>query len=336
MSDTTHNSKNLNDKCGKLFFSLIETSNELIWSVDDHYNLICGNPAFHKHIKLYFNRSLKNGDSIFLQGFQENNTKWRKLYEKAFKRKEGFTIEMKSSGNFSQKYFEYIFNVVLESDGKVNSVNVFGRDVSKHKILKKQLKHSNEMLRKNEMLTLSGSWEWDIKEQMMYWSDQVFRIHDLEPSPFNPGSSEIINKSLSCYSPEDCRKIEDAFNKCISKGISYDLEARFETVKGRKIWIRTIGKPVTENGKVIKVGGNIQDITERKESEIALKNSEKRFRELLENIKNVSVQGYAADGTVQYWNHASEKLYGYSAEEALGKNLLDLIIPTEMQYSVKF
>ncbi len=63
--------------------------------------------------------------------------------------------------------------------------------------------------------------------------------------------------------------------------------------------------------------------------------SESRFRTLLEDIPSVAAQGYALDGTVLFWNRASELLYGYSAEEAMGANLLDLIIPEEMKEGVK-
>ncbi len=56
---------------------------------------------------------------------------------------------------------------------------------------------------------------------------------------------------------------------------------------------------------------------------------ENRFYTLLQNIPNVAVQGYLADGTVQYWNKASEHLYGFSTEEAIGRNLFDLIIPDQ-------
>ena len=59
--------------------------------------------------------------------------------------------------------------------------------------------------------------------------------------------------------------------------------------------------------------------------------SESRFRALMENIEGVAVQGYAMDGTVTYWNTAAQRLYGYSAAEAVGRNLLDLIIPMEMR-----
>lgn len=72
------------------------------------------------------------------------------------------------------------------------------------------------------------------------------------------------------------------------------------------------------------------DVTELKETEKKLKESEKRIEVLLENVP-IGIQGYGVDGTVFYWNGASERIYGYKAEEALGKNLGDLIIPPEIK-----
>ena len=65
-----------------------------------------------------------------------------------------------------------------------------------------------------------------------------------------------------------------------------------------------------------------------------LKESEERFRNLMENIDAVAVQGYGPDGTTQYWNKASERLYGYNRQEAIGRNILDLKIPSEMKGDV--
>jgi PAS domain S-box-containing protein len=100
------------------------------------------------------------------------------------------------------------------------------------------------------------------------------------------------------------------------------------------VYIRVSMNPIVKNGKVI--GGSCfgSNITESKRAQQLLLESEERFRNLMGNIEAVAVQGYNPDGTTQYWNKASEKLYGYSSQEAIGSNLLDLIIPSEMKEEV--
>ncbi len=66
-----------------------------------------------------------------------------------------------------------------------------------------------------------------------------------------------------------------------------------------------------------------------------LHESEERFRLLFQHVPSIAVQGYRSDGTVDYWNDASVRIYGYTAKEAIGKNLVDLIIPPEMRDEVR-
>ena len=92
--------------------------------------------------------------------------------------------------------------------------------------------------------------------------------------------------------------------------------------------------PMIKEGEILGRVWSFRDVTARKLAEDALIESESRFRNLLQEVESVSVQGYGPDGTTQYWNKASERLYGYTAEEAIGKNLLGLIIPAEIRGEV--
>ena len=67
----------------------------------------------------------------------------------------------------------------------------------------------------------------------------------------------------------------------------------------------------------------------------AQREGERRFQLLFDKVSNIAVQGYGPDGTVRFWNQASEQLYGYTATEACGRNMLDLIIPPEMRSAVR-
>jgi PAS domain S-box-containing protein len=79
---------------------------------------------------------------------------------------------------------------------------------------------------------------------------------------------------------------------------------------------------------------SIMDITERKLAEDALAKSEEMFRTLLERVPSIGVQGYRPDHTVVYWNEANTLIYGYTAEEAIGRDIRDLLIPLQARDEV--
>ena len=86
-----------------------------------------------------------------------------------------------------------------------------------------------------------------------------------------------------------------------------------------------------ERDGVAFVQANVRDISAQKRAENAIRESEERLRNLFERVEKISVQAYDESSRVIFWNKASEALYGYSAEEALGRRLEELIIPPGMR-----
>ncbi|MFZ4621969.1 MAG: PAS domain S-box protein, partial [Bacteroidota bacterium] len=102
------------------------------------------------------------------------------------------------------------------------------------------------------------------------------------------------------------------------------------------IWVQCNAHKVQDkSGAVLQAVVTFFDVTYRRNAERILRESELRFKRILQDVQTVAVQGYAPDGTVQYWNRASERLYGYTEQEAIGRNLMDLIIPEEMQQPIR-
>ena len=114
-----------------------------------------------------------------------------------------------------------------------------------------------------------------------------------------------------------------------------EAEKRYLHKNGESLWARVNVTLVRDaNQQPLFFLPIILDIRERKKAEQILRQSEGRFRQLLESLPAVAIQGYDPYGTVLYWNQASERLYGFTAQEALGRNLLDLIIPPEIRNEV--
>lgn len=91
---------------------------------------------------------------------------------------------------------------------------------------------------------------------------------------------------------------------------------------------------ITSYGYVVKTAGPVVLLASIKMA-LRLHQSEHRFRSVLSHVREVAVQGYDADGTTIYWNAASELVYGYTAAEAIGRKLWDLIIPQDQVVAVK-
>ncbi|HEX9839972.1 MAG TPA: PAS domain S-box protein [Anaerolineales bacterium] len=159
------------------------------------------------------------------------------------------------------------------SEASISQVEIAGkklytvilRDITERKQTEETLEYKDELLRMTSEIAKVGGWEFDATTLRGTWTDQVARIHDLDPA-----LETNVELGLSFYTGESRRKIEKAVKESIELAKPYDLELEMLTAKGNHKWVRTMGLPTMEDGKVVKVRGIFQDVTERKQAEEAL------------------------------------------------------------------
>lgn len=166
-------------------------------------------------------------------------------------------------------------------DGRGGFLGVLGiaRDITQRKLDEGELRRQKDILDRTGRLARVGGWEFDVSTMRGSWSDETARIHDLEP-----GSDVDVAKGLSFYHGDSRRVVEQAVQDAIDSGQPYDLEVDMISAKGVRKWIRTIGLPVLDDGRVVRLQGAIQDISERKQAEASLREQEAFFRLIAENM----------------------------------------------------
>ena len=132
-------------------------------------------------------------------------------------------------------------------------------DISERKVAESRLERTAEMLRRTGELALIGGWELDVKTQHLSWSEQVCRIHEVEP-----GTVPSVDEAIDFYAPGARPLISAAVAAGIADGTPWDLELPFVTARGNPRWVRAQGVAVIEEGETVRLIGAFQDITERK------------------------------------------------------------------------
>jgi signal transduction histidine kinase/PAS domain-containing protein len=136
------------------------------------------------------------------------------------------------------------------------------REKNTYKTMLDKIQYLYNVLDRTSRMAKVGGWEFNAETFQGTWTSESARIYDLDPD--DPISAK---EGFSFYVGESKEKLTKAVEDAIHKGIGYDLELEMISAKGVKKWVHTIGVPIIENGKVVKIEGSIQDITERKLAE---------------------------------------------------------------------
>lgn len=172
-------------------------------------------------------------------------------------------------------YAECVDAAVIYRDQNGIATRVIGvlRDISSMRRLESTHRLASEMAR-------IGSWEVDLSTGKLYWSEVTRYIHEVE-GDYTPE----VERAIHFYKEGFAREaIAYHYRDAIKNGSEWDIEVPIITAKGREVWVRSMGKPLFENGKCVRVSGCFQDIDARKRSEHEVQ----RKKELLSSLSAIN------------------------------------------------
>lgn len=175
-----------------------------------------------------------------------------------------------------------------------------------------ELLNSERMLKDTQRIGKIGGWRSDVDSGAMHWTEETYRIHDLNPDDFRDDSAKLVGYSLQCYPEPDREAIMMLYEKCIQNGAPYQYDCAFTTYAQRQLYIRTAGYPMYEDDRIVAVGGYIQDITEQKNAEL----EGMKLREQLAQTQKLDSIGRLAGGIAHDFNNLLTVILGYG-EDAL-------------------
>ncbi|GAC1536692.1 MAG: hypothetical protein NVS2B9_02560 [Myxococcales bacterium] len=193
---------------------------------------------------------------------------------------------------------------------------VIGVDVTERGRAEKAMRDNEEKLARAQQLARVGSWEWNPDTGETSWSAETCRMLGVAP--------EVMDSPqgwLSLLHPEDRPRVLEAL-KAAARGGPFDLEMRFELAFGQLIAHARGELSAAEGGR--RFFGTLQDVTERRELERAMREVEERFRVAFQTIPDAMSIGRMEDGINVAVNEGYCRLSGWTEQEALHRTSLAL------------
>ncbi|HEX5337304.1 MAG TPA: PAS domain S-box protein, partial [Gallionella sp.] len=155
-------------------------------------------------------------------------------------------------------------------------------DITGRKRIEQVLRRSQEMLADAQKIAQLGSWDWDVVGDRVEWSEMAYEIYTPDQRPAKPGFEDF----KSSLHPDDLDRVVAAVQSAFERDTPFDLDHRVVSVSKGVRTVHAQGKVFRgADGKPVRMVGTVQDITERKQAEIALRERFDRINELNDHLE---------------------------------------------------
>jgi diguanylate cyclase (GGDEF)-like protein/PAS domain S-box-containing protein len=211
-----------------------------------------------------------------------------------------------------------------------NTVVFVSGDITQRKRQEHALRKSEADLNAAQQIAHVGSWEQLYEhpdgpsEAVLTWSDEFYRIYGFEPQEFTPSNEKLYE----AIHPDDHETVRRAIADSIENQVPFEVQHRVILPNGEKRFVHAKGETSFDPtmGEAIRAFGTVQDITSQILAEEARYRSEQRYQELVENANDI-IYTHDLEGNFTSLNRAGEVITGYSRDEALRKNIAEVVAP---------
>lgn len=210
----------------------------------------------------------------------------------------------------------WMYNNVAEKDID-GHLYIIGNavDITERYRLERDLLKTTDSLERINKVAKVGGWDANLLKNTVFWSDVTREIYGVDAS-FKPE----MWSSLPFYKEGESKKrLDQAIKDAVNNGTGWDLELQIVTRQGIEKWVRIIGEPKIQDGACVALFGTLQDIDEKKKSELEISRSRKLLNDVLRSATEVSIVATDTQGLITVFNKGAELMTGYSAEEMIGR-----------------
>ncbi len=195
-------------------------------------------------------------------------------------------------------------------------------DITERKQAEEALRASEAALAKAQALAHLASWEVDVRTNTVRGSNELYRLFNLEPD-------FTLDAYVEKFHPEDRLRVVESIQAAIHDEKPYSIDYRIVPRPGEVRYVHAEGGVTRDQkGFPLTFFGTVQDITDRKQAEEALRASEEKYRWIVET----ATEGIAmadANARMIFVNDRWSEIFGYSSEEAGHITLFDLVFPED-------
>lgn len=192
----------------------------------------------------------------------------------------------------------------------------------------RRLQHSEERLNQAQRTAHIGNWELDLLGNHLFWSDEIYRLFEIDQAAFEPSYEALLN----AIHPEDREAVNRAYTRSLETREPYEVTHRIVMRDGRIKWVTERCVSFFDaQGMPIRSVGTVQDVTEHKQAELTLQESEEQYRTLFDAVSDIIFLHRTGPdnqhGNFMAVNQAACRQLGYSAEELLLMRPGDINLP---------